>query len=388
MTTNKFNDLKKLGMYLHIPFCLRKCFYCDFYSVAGCDEITYLKYTEALKKEIAFFGEKMGSRYFVDTIFIGGGTPSILPAKCIEEILNEVRKYFYISSDAEISMECNPATLTEEKLRIYRQAGLNRLSLGAQSFDDKILSSMGRVHRSSEIVKSYGLARKAGFDNINLDVMFGVPGHEMAQWKETVNTLLKLRPEHISFYSLELAEDTPFYDMFAAGKLVETAPELDREMYHWLLGEMKKAGYVHYEISNGALPGYECRHNLKYWNLDEYLGIGPSAHSYAGGYRFSQPADLGKYIEEAGCGCIDYYEKNELQDDITDFMFTALRKTGGIEMADFEGRFGMKLWDMYKNCKSQFDDFKSEGLVYDDGKTIGITEKGMDVASRIIEIFV
>ena len=388
MITNKFNDLKKLGMYLHIPFCLRKCFYCDFYSVADCDEITYLKYTEALKKEIAFFGEKMGSGYFVDTIFIGGGTPSILPAKCIEEILNEVRKYFYISDDAEISMECNPATLTEEKLHIYRQAGLNRLSLGAQSFDDKILSSMGRVHRSSEIVKSYELARKAGFDNINLDVMFGVPGHEMGQWKETVNTLLELRPEHISFYSLELAEDTPFYDMLAAGKLVETAPELDREMYHWLLGEMKKAGYVHYEISNGALPGYECRHNLKYWNLDEYLGIGPSAHSYAGGYRFSQPADLGKYIEEAGCGCIDYYEKNELQDDITDFMFTALRKTGGIEMADFEGRFGMKLWDMYKNCKSQFDDFKSEGLVYDDGKTIGITEKGMDVASRIIEIFV
>jgi len=315
--------MKKLGMYLHIPFCLKKCFYCDFYSVPGCDEKLQRRYVDALKKEIAFFGEKVGKTRFVDTIFIGGGTPSILPAEWIAEILREVRMNFTISYDAEISMECNPATLTKEKLEVYKDAGLNRLSIGAQSFDDEILKGMGRVHSREEIIKSFELAREAGFNNINLDVMFGVPGHDMKKWEDTVKTLLTLNPEHISLYSLELAEDTPFYDMLVSGKLVETAPEMDRQMYHFLLNEMKKAGYIHYEISNGAKPGYECRHNLKYWNLDEYLGLGPSAHSYVGGWRFAQPADLQQFINEAGCGAVEYYEKNELKDDMTDFMFTA-----------------------------------------------------------------
>ena len=279
-----------LGLYIHIPFCLQKCHYCDFYSEAGTASSLRAKYVDALCTEIQYFGDLLGhgaaeGGRLVDTVFIGGGTPSILEVSQTVQIVSTIFDSFRVAEDAEISMECNPATLTAEKLAAYRKAGINRLSMGVQSMDLSVLKIMGRVHKPQDVTDNFRLAREAGFDNINLDVMFGVPGQNMDIWKDTVQTVLEMEPEHLSFYSLELAEGTEFYRRLASGMLKETAPEEDRKMYHWLLEELDRRGYEHYEISNAAKTGCQCRHNLKYWNLDDYLGLGAAAHSLIGNRR-------------------------------------------------------------------------------------------------------
>ena len=288
--------MKKLGVYIHIPFCIKKCFYCDFYSEPIGDPQFHRKYVKALIKEIIFYGENMGKEYQIDTIFIGGGTPSILEPIFIREILSALKKYFYVEKNAEITIECNPATLSEEKLQAYREEGINRISIGVQSLDDRLLLTLGRVHSSQDVFETVEQVRKAGFQNMNLDAMFGVPDQSISIWRETVKGILQLHPEHISFYSLELAENTLFYNLYKAGKLKITAISRDRKMYHFIIDEMRKAGLFQYEISNGAKPGFACRHNLKYWNLEEYLGLGASAHSYIDRTRFSNIADASCYV--------------------------------------------------------------------------------------------
>ena len=260
-------EKKPLGLYIHIPFCLQKCGYCDFYSEAGLPDDLKQAYVKALCREIGSYGHQLSPEYTVDTVFLGGGTPSILPSHLTKSILSAVFDEFDVSADAEVSMECNPATLTEEKLGVYRAAGINRLSLGVQSMDDGLLQVMGRAHSRQDVVETVELARKAGFDNLNLDLMFGIPGQSRKMWEETVRTVFALNPEHLSFYSLELAEGTPFYRQVARGILEPTPQEEDRWMYHYLLRALQERGYEHYEISNSARPGYRCRHNLKYWDL-------------------------------------------------------------------------------------------------------------------------
>ena len=398
-----------LGLYIHIPFCLQKCGYCDFYSEAGQSEEVQQAYIATLVKEIGHYGRMLGGRR-VDTVFIGGGTPSILRPQLLADVLAAARQWFFVEPGAEITMECNPATLTEEKLEVYRKIGVNRLSMGVQSMDDGLLKIMGRVHDRQAVFDSYQMMEDAGFTNINLDIMFGVPGQTIEMCQDTVRQVLDLEPAHLSFYSLELAEGTEFYRRLSQGKLQETAPELDRQMYHWLLEELKRQGYEQYEISNGARPGYRCRHNLKYWNLEEYLGLGAAAHSYVNHTRWANRADIGGYISamEAGAtgaegvevaegsavrgiqtaGAAGQVYENTWADDVTDFTFTALRKCEGIDLVDFEKRFGAAFWDVFGDRKTSFEAFAEGGDAALDGNILRITEKGMDIANQIIALFV
>ncbi|MGN1413804.1 MAG: radical SAM family heme chaperone HemW [Anaerovoracaceae bacterium] len=380
---------KPLGLYLHIPFCLQKCGYCDFYSEAGLSDDLKKAYVQALCREIGAYGRQLSPEHTVDTVFLGGGTPSILPSHLTKSILSAVFDEFDVSADAEVSMECNPATLTEEKLGVYREAGINRLSLGVQSMDDGLLQVMGRVHSRQDVMETVELARKAGFDNLNLDLMFGIPGQSRKMWEETVRTVFAMNPEHLSFYSLELAEGTPFYRQVARGILQPTPQEEDRQMYHFLLRELQERGYDHYEISNSALPGYRCRHNLKYWDLSDYLGLGASAHSFLQGRRFASVSDVRAYVQavENGESPASWQHENSRQDSITDYTFTALRRREGIGKTDFAKRFGEEFWDVFSGREEEFRQFTQRGEAEEDEAGIRITEAGMDIANRIIEIF-
>jgi len=394
-----------LGLYIHIPFCLQKCHYCDFYSEAGTASSLRAEYVDALCAEIRHFGGLLGRGAaevgrLVDTVFIGGGTPSILEASQTVQIVSTVFRHFHVAEDAEISMECNPATLTSEKLAAYRKAGINRLSMGVQSMEPGVLQIMGRAHKPEDVTDNFRLAREAGFDNINLDVMFGVPRQNMEIWKDTVQKVLKMEPEHLSFYSLELAEGTEFYRRLASGMLKETAPEEDRKMYHWLLEELDRRGYEHYEISNASKAGHQCRHNLKYWNLDDYLGMGAAAHSFIGnkrcecgglaGWRFSNPPDVSKYVEswQEGKLAVDWHQENTWGDSVTDYTFTALRRVCGIRKKDFAEKFGRAFWDVFAERKTEFETYKAAGDAAEDGENLWITRQGMDIASEIIALFI
>lgn len=373
---------------MHIPFCLKKCLYCDFYS-EPCDNADLRRaYTDALLGEIAYYGKKYGKDFKADTIFFGGGTPSLMEPSHIDRIIRDLRENFDVAEDSEITMECNPATLTEEKLAGYRAAGVNRLSIGSQSFDDEVLAALGRIHRASDIEETVQAARKAGFDNISLDLMFAVPKQGMAKWQASLEKALAIRPEHLSFYSLEIAEGTPFGKMHEAGTLEETPIEEDRKMYHYALDMIEAAGYEHYEISNACLPGREARHNLKYWNLSNYLGLGTSAHSYIDGERHSNIANLTAYIKAGGADCIEESYINDLEDDMAEFTFTSLRTKKGVNFKDFEAKFGQGFWQTYKETKKEFKSFVQGGFALADEKHIALTRKGIDISNKIMALFV
>lgn len=394
--------MEKLGIYVHVPFCVQKCHYCDFYSLPGVDAGKRKQYVRALLVQISACAHQLGRRT-VDTIFIGGGTPSLLTGEEIAQVLRALREGFAVEPDAEITIECNPATLSPDKLSAYRASGVNRISLGAQSFDDAVLRRLGRVHDSREISRTVEMIRAAGFAQLNLDVMFGVPGQTLPIWQDTVSRLLALRPEHISFYSLELAEGTEFWRLYEAGRLQETAPELDRAMYHDLLSRLRKAGYEQYEISNAALPGCRCRHNLKYWNMEEYLGLGAAAHSFMDGCRWAGPADVDEFLRiweapEADAGteaaarskqCVPPAGLAREPDEelMSDFVFTALRKNEGLSYRRFAELFHLGFWQRYDHLRPQIRENQKQGLLVDDGQSLCITEQGFDVASRLIAMF-
>ena len=251
-TTNK--ERQKLGIYIHIPFCLQKCLYCGFYSSGGSSLAQQEAYIEELLEDIKAYGEVYGQKYLVDTVFFGGGTPSILPASLIGKVMDQLRH-------------------------------------------DGILKNLGRAHDSSDAVLSFQMARQCGFDNINLDLMFAVPGHTMEIWEKTLKQAVNLQPAHISFYSLQIEEDTPYYEMFQRGEITEISDEEDRRMYHRAIEVLKEAGYDHYEISNTAKAGKQCRHNLKYWSLADYLGIGSGASSYVEGVYADRRTELAEFFQ-------------------------------------------------------------------------------------------
>lgn len=412
MTTNR-----NTGIYIHIPFCLRKCPYCDFYSIASHDERLRERFVKALVSEIEAAGKKYGSRsektgklkpepMTADTVYFGGGTPSLLEPGEIEKILYAVKENFMTERESEnsdgpvkpeISLECNPATATEEKLRAYRKAGINRLSIGAQSFDDDILKTLGRLHSAADTVRTVEEARRAGFDNISLDLMFAIPGQTEEMWEKTLRQALDLRTRHISFYSLEFMEGTAFSDRLEKGEITETSPEADRKMYEKGLEILADAGFAQYEISNAAEGReYICRHNMKYWELEEYLGFGPSAHSYvtgpAGrGKRFANTADVKEYIEatEKGECHWDSFTENTLKDDVAEYVFTGLRKNEGISLKDFRRRFGLDIWDFYAgDVKADFESFVQGGFADETGDNIKLTVRGMNISNRIMALFV
>lgn len=393
------------GIYIHIPFCIKKCYYCDFFSIPL--DVDYVRkgYTRALLKEIGFYGAKYGKNFVADTIFFGGGTPSLMEPELIEKILRSLKRNFFIAQDSEITMECNPATVTAEKLAAYRKIGVNRLSIGAQSFDDTVLEKLGRVHKADDIIKTVEMARKAGFDNISLDLMFAVPGQDMDKWLDSMKKALELRPEHLSFYSLEISDGTVFGDLFKTGKLQETSAEEDRLMYHRALDMTDKAGYSHYEISNAALAGRECKHNLKYWNLSDYMGLGASAHSFIRDTRYSNISNVKMYYhtmwsqdvasdmrandsDAFAADCVGVSRKNTYMDNVAEYTFTALRTKRGVVFEDFTKKLKNDFWDIYALQRTEFEMFVRQGYAKSDVWHIALTRKGIDISNRIMSLFV
>jgi oxygen-independent coproporphyrinogen-3 oxidase len=390
---------KPLGLYIHIPFCVRKCNYCDFLSFSGISDEDQKAYFRSLLREIEYYSEIYGNEYYVDTIFIGGGTPSLTDESLISEFLQAVRRGFFVDEDAEITIESNPKTLTDYKLRVYLEFGVNRLSIGAQSFNDNLLRYLGRVHTSEDFLTTYSMARECGFRNINIDLMFAIPGQTMEIWLDTLSRALGLAPEHISFYSLQLEEGTPFFRMFQEESLREVDDELDRDMYHRAIEILRENGYLHYEISNAAKAGRQCRHNLKYWSMDEYLGLGLGAHSFLDGTRFSNETDLERYIradmrnngvpgQEGGGPFAVWSHHNSREDSISEFLFTGMRKTEGVSLKDFAARFGQPVEEIFSADWRRIQRFIKEGYLIRSGDNMHFTEKGIDISNTILTEFI
>ncbi len=341
-------------------------------------------------KELELYGQRDRT---IDTVYIGGGTPSLLPTACIAGILDAARRFFSVASDAEITLEANPRTLTEDKLKAYGNMGINRLSLGAQSMDDDLLAFMGRAHDRADFLESWKMAREQGFSNMNVDLMFGIPGQTQAMWEDSLRQALELAPEHVSFYGLQLEEGTPFCRMYKRGELDLPSAETERRMYHRGIQMLKRAGYAHYEISNCARPGFASRHNLKYWNFAEYLAVGLGAHSftYDRGRRCNV-SHLDTYLRRTEQGVLPVNERASREESLLDYMgeyvFTALRKSEGLDTEDFEKVFGRSFFSVYKDRLGAVSLYEKQGFLRMEGNQISLTEQGIDRSNEIMAEFV
>jgi oxygen-independent coproporphyrinogen-3 oxidase len=365
---------KDIALYIHIPFCKQKCRYCDFVSFAGKESVAQ-EYKNALIKEInAFSCEKT-----VKSIFIGGGTPSAVDSGIICDIMDSVGKKFNISKDAEISMETNPGTLTDEKLKDYKSCGINRLSLGLQSCDNALLKMLGRIHTYEDFLKSYELVRKNGFNNVNVDLMFALPNQSVETWEKTLQNIISLSPEHISAYSLIIEEGTPFFYMYERGELTPAAEDKDREMYYTARDILSENGYNRYEISNFAKEGMECKHNMIYWQGGDYKGFGLAAASLIGNTRYKNTEVAAEYLK-------GNYLDNECTEELTEsdrmaeFMFLGLRCTEGISKKKFEKLFGKDIYTVYGE---QLKKFINEKLLKENGDMIALTDRGIDISNMV-----
>jgi oxygen-independent coproporphyrinogen-3 oxidase len=381
----KENALKKLGLYLHIPFCIKKCLYCDFLSFEDSSTEMQNRYMKMLVNEVVLKGNLYRKDYIVDTIFIGGGTPSLIDEAFIVALMAAIKASFNVVEDAEITIESNPKTLTKNKLEAYIKSGVNRISIGAQSMDDNCLKQLGRIHTSEDFVENFNVARDSGFKNINIDLMFAIPEQSIEIWKKSLEAAISMQPEHISFYSLQIEEETPYFEMFKKGELNQTVDEVDRNMYHLGIDILKEAGYYHYEISNAAKPGYECRHNLKYWSFDDYLGIGLGSHSFINGRRSSNTKDIKSYMEKCSNdqNPEDWHHENTQKDSISEYVFTGLRKTDGIDLCEFRKRFGMPIEVYYKEQWLNINKFINDDYLIMRNDKLFLTEKGIDISNAI-----
>ena len=381
------NSDNNIGLYVHIPFCMRKCRYCDFLSFECHDDRALSQYADALCREIGARYEEWPYRV-VDTVYIGGGTPSILPAEDMKRVMDCIRDNFTIDENSEITIEANPATLDDNKLETYLEAGINRISIGVQSFDNSILNLLGRVHDKNDALNAVRMAKKAGFKNVNVDMMFGIPGQTFKMWRDSLRQCIFLRPEHISLYSLQIEEGTQFHKMMENGTLEPTADSVDRTMYHDAIDMLVHAGYNHYEISNGALPGFESKHNLKYWSYKDYLGLGPGASSFIGGHRFKNTSSVLEYLNYIKQGLppvkpedVEHYTPRE---EMGVFVFTGLRKTEGFDIRDFEDTFNIDFFDVYDPSIIT----RMRGLIEMNGFVMKLTDKGLDVSNKVMAEFV
>ncbi len=344
--TESIQDLlETASLYLHIPFCHTRCYYCDFNTYAGILPMRSA-YVRALLTEIELAGKMArhddGSRRRSRTIFFGGGTPSLLTVEQMTRLLNACFAAFAVDPDAEITMEANPGTLTQEQLVGLRAAGVNRLSMGAQSFDAELLKALGRIHTPEEITQAVQYAREAGFTSINIDFMFGLPGQTMQHWRDTLEQALELRPEHLSLYSLIVEEGTPFHTWAQEGRIIPGDEDLCADMYEYADQRLKEAGYINYEISNWALPGHHSRHNLTYWQNLPYIGMGAGAYSSFAGRRFSDEREPAAYIKQLRANHIPEAESEviEREQAMSETAFLALRTAMGLHLPTFEQRFG------------------------------------------------
>lgn len=391
---------KELELYVHIPFCVRKCAYCDFLSFPS-EECERASYVDALLKEIKGQKDKFKD-YVVTTVFLGGGTPSLLREDDTARIFHALKESFDISRNAEITMEVNPGTVTAKKAAAWKLCGVNRLSIGLQSADDEELQMLGRIHTFQEFLDTWKIVREAGFDNVNIDLISAIPGQTLESWEKTLRTAAGLAPEHLSAYSLIIEEGTPFYKMYGeesgtAGaedasnrQLPLPDEDTEREIYKITEQILNRYGYHRYEISNYAKEGYECRHNLGYWERKEYLGLGLGASSLVNEQRFRNTADMERYLKlfgTDGSKAGEVYEETEVlsaQEQMEEFMFLGLRKMKGISGTEFEKSFGRTLDEVYGDT---LDKLQSQGLIERAGDELRLTERGIDVSNYVFAEF-
>lgn len=384
---------KKLSLYIHIPFCVKKCNYCDFLSFPASEE-EQETYVQALLGEIESYRNSAYAEREILSVFIGGGTPSILAESRIQRICEKVKSVFNkATSDCEFSMEVNPGTVTESKCRLYRDCGINRISIGLQSVQDEQLKLLGRIHNYEQFLQSYDLLRNAGIKNINIDLMSALPGQSVASYCEGLEKVLGLKPEHISAYSLIIEEGTPFYDKYHNGCDLLPGEEADRLMYSRTKEILREFGYKRYEISNYALPGYECVHNQVYWQRGGYLGLGLGSSSYVNHTRFHNTERMDEYIES--CKAYEtlpgslHRDRQMLSqaEEMEEFMFLGLRRMEGVSYHEFERQFGKTLQQVYG---SVIDKYLREGFltIYEKPEPyLALTDQGIDVSNFIFGEF-
>ena len=380
--------MEELGIYVHIPFCKRKCSYCDFKSFSNIDEINQKKYVDALIKEIQ--NSQNTNKYIVTTIYIGGGTPSFINEAYIKDILQAIYKKWEIKNDVEITIEVNPGTITKEKLEAYKNIGINRLSIGLQSTNNYLLNKIGRIHSYEEFIENYILARKIGFENINIDLMLALPEQNMEDLMQSVKKVINLNPEHISIYSLILEENTELWKKVKNKEENLVEDDLEREMYWKSKKAFETAGYIHYEISNYAKPGFESKHNKNCWSQKQYLGFGIAAHSYFNGKRFYNVEDLNKYItnieKNEFKNNIIIEEENRTKEDIAkEYMMLGLRKIEGVSISEFQRKFELNPLFYFRFEISKLQEMD---LIEVDLDNIRLTKKGLDLANIVFEEFI
>ena len=380
-----------LELYVHIPFCKKKCRYCDFLSFAG-EEWTQETYTQALIREIGAWRGKENKK--VSSVFVGGGTPSILSVRRMEEIFEALRESFFLAKDAEITIECNPGTLEKEKLEVYKCLGVNRLSLGLQSAKNEELRLLGRIHTWETFLESFQMARKAGFENLNVDLISALPGQTVESWRETLEKTIALSPEHISAYSLIIEEGTPFYQEYEEDAKIREAggdpqflpsEDAERQMYEDTEKILGNAGYSRYEISNYAKPGMACQHNMGYWQRKEYIGLGLGASSLYREGRWRNPENLLEYCNRKQ----DMPERKDLQklsrkDQMEETMFLGLRLMEGVEEEAFFREFGCTCREVYGEVLDRLED---QGLLKEENGRIFLTSHGIDISNYCMAEF-
>lgn len=385
---------KEFGLYIHIPFCRQKCFYCDFPSFAG-REKKIDRYLQALEQEFALLRQRLYQKdgagdterkFAPRTIYIGGGTPTALNANQLEKLLEIVQKYVTVAKAEEFTVEMNPGTVDREKLLLLQQAGVNRLSVGVQSFDDHCLQKIGRIHTAQDAVNTIELAHNLGFGNISLDLIYGLPQQDRAILTQSVERALTLPVQHISIYGLQLEEGTAFQRMADMGKLHLPTDELVEAMYDYIVEKLPEAGYQRYEISNYALPGYESKHNLSYWQDVDYLGLGSGAHSYWQGTRYENPRGIDDYISvlEAGRLPATLEEQVDKQAHMEEYCFLGLRTAAGIDKNLFQQKFGVDLFTVYGRT---IEKLVAQDLLQHTARGIALTTLGMKYGNQVFGEF-
>lgn len=364
------------GLYVHIPFCLKKCDYCDFISFTNCEE-NHGKYVDSLIDEMKeYTGEEINS------VFIGGGTPTILSPILLDRLLKNINENFKISDDCEFSIESNPATVTKEKLLVLRTHNVNRISVGVQSFNDDELKMIGRIHDSSSAYETINLIKENGFKNINIDIMSALPMQTIDKFMYSLKCAVECESTHISCYSLILEDNTPLEKRYSKGEFTIPDEELDREMYHNACDFLEKNGYIQYEISNFAKNGYKCRHNIKYWNCDEYIGVGIAAHSYIGNKRYYNTSNLSDYLNgKYHCDDVAILTQKDL---LEEFMIMGLRMNKGISENEFKRRFGADIHEIYSSVLDKY--IKMGFIIYQNGRYF-LSKHGFDVSNSIMSEF-
>jgi oxygen-independent coproporphyrinogen-3 oxidase len=371
------------GIYIHIPFCERKCIYCDFYSVENLNLID--RFTESLLKEIEIFSIEADffNDSIFDTIYFGGGTPSLLEPAQIEKILSKLSQSFKISSNPEITLETNPGTVDKRKLLEFKNLGVNRISFGVQSFFDDDLKFLGRIHTGEDAFKCVNDSFEVGFENVSIDLIFGLPGQTVEKWLENLKFAVSLNVPHISAYNLIVERGTPLHELFSLGKVQIPEDEIQAQLYERTIDFLENAGYVHYEVSNYAFEGFECRHNLKYWQYENYIGFGPSAHSFWINKRWWNFANLNKYINALDLGKIPVANFEILDEEkmIEEFIYLGLRSKG-INVARFKGKFGFEFVD--GDIKDEIEELERAGYITIEDDFIKLTPKGFLLCDEIV----